>query len=39
MKGGATLEVMPNIPTTLDDKDKKKNKKYILRALKNQSDD
>jgi hypothetical protein len=35
---GATVEVMPNIPTEADDSDKGKvkNKKYILKALKSQ---
>jgi hypothetical protein len=35
---GATVEVMPSIPNQADDTDgsKKKNKKYILKALKSQ---
>lgn len=38
---GATVEVMPEIPNQADDTDgnKKKNKKYILRALKSQEKD
>ena len=36
---GATVEVMPEIPNQADDTDgnKKKNKKYLIKALKSQS--
>jgi hypothetical protein len=35
---GATIEVMPQIPNQADDTDgsKKKNKKYLIKALKSQ---